>query len=185
MHSYHYNYITTYFISQYWNATLASIAQEHACQCNYDHYSNYRQPLGSSRGLAVENQGLATDHHVSDIVRSWFQEGESYNYHAKACYPDHYSSYTCQHYIRVSFMGTSVCSYNIGYMQYCFCPCRWFGPKHVKLVVLLQSVQDCMSTTTDSMATTTTTMITTRVPSTSWSASMELATLRMTRTCST
>ena len=173
------------FILQYWNATLASIAQERACQCNYDHYSNYRQPLGSSRGLAVENQGLATEHHVSDIIRSWFQEGESYNYHAKACYPDQYSSYTCQHYIRVSFMGVSACNYNIRYMQCCFYPCRWFGPKHVKLVVLLQSVQDCTSTTTDSMATTTTTLITTRVPCIFWSASTELATLRTTRTCST
>ena len=132
----------------------------------------------------MENQGLATDHHVSDIIRSWFQEGESYNYHAKACYPDQYSSYTCQHYIRVSFMDTTVCTTLVTY-DTVFLYFRWFGPKHVKLVVLLQSVQDCMSTTTDSMATTTTTMITTRVPSTSWSASMELATLRMTRTCST
>ena len=69
----------------------------------------------------MENQGLATEHHVSDIIRSWFQEGESYNYHAKACYPDQYSSYTCQHYIRVSFIDTTVCNYNIaiGYMRYC------------------------------------------------------------------
>ena len=86
---------------QYWNDTLAAIARERACQCSYDHYFNYRPPLGFGR-LAVENQGIGTGHStVADIIRSWFSEGDSYYYYTKACRTDQYSS-TCQHYIRVS-----------------------------------------------------------------------------------
>ena len=65
----------------------------------------------------------------------------------------------------------------------CFLHCRWCGQKHVKLAVPLQSVQDFESTSTGSMVVVT--LAAMMAPCTSWSASMELATLRIPSTCST
>ena len=108
-----------YFYPQYWNNTLADIARERACQCSYNHYSNYRPSLGSLERLAVENQGIGTSHStVTSIIKSWFSEGLNYDYYTKACYARGYS--TCQHYIRVSLhvfyvalLRVATCSHNL------------------------------------------------------------------------
>ena len=63
--------------------------------------------------------------------------------------------------------------------------CRWCGLGHVRLVVLSQNALDCKRITTDTTVTTTTTMILTRVLSSFWSASTEVPTLTVWRTCST
>ena len=144
----------------------------------------------------MENQGLSTSHEVADIIDYWFREGESYNYHGKACYPDHYNSYTCEHYIRVSLkmhdctvsMCIMVIAPNCSFYNHVLLislHCRWCGLGHVRLVVLSQNALDCKRITTDTTVTTTTTMILTRVLSSFWSASTEVPTLTVWRTCST
>ena len=95
-------YFCIHLCLQYWSDYLAKTAKLHACQCNYDEHSSFHHSYKESSSVAVENQGLSTSHEVVDIIDYWFREGESYNYHGKACYPDHYNSYTCEHYIRVS-----------------------------------------------------------------------------------
>ena len=67
------------------------------------------------------------------------------------------------------------CSHNL-----IFFIARWCGRKRVKLVVPLPSARDLQGPSKGSMV-----KVTMMVPSTSWSASMELATLRTPRICST
>ena len=85
---------------QYWSDRLARIAEEHAQQCNYVPNLN-RHKLYTKSSYTGENMGIAFQRNFTYLIWYWFSEGQNYNYFKKACYPDHYLTYTCDHYIQV------------------------------------------------------------------------------------
>ena len=91
----------TIVLLQYWSEELANLAAARVEQCIYE--PNYARHLHFKRHRYTgENIGVLMTDNIQDLIWYWFSEGKNYNYNRRACYPDNYYTYTCEHYLQVT-----------------------------------------------------------------------------------
>ena len=76
------------------------MAAERVRECNYEP-NPARHRLFKKHRFTGENIGVLMSENIADLIWYWFSEGKNYNYNKRACYPDYYYHYTCEHYLQV------------------------------------------------------------------------------------
>lgn len=93
------SYFVCYFIQmQVWNAELATVAQNYAAQCVFEHNSQRvsQQSTFTSVGENLyASSGLAVNY--TSAVQSWFNERSDYTYETNTCAENS----VCGHYTQV------------------------------------------------------------------------------------
>ena len=86
-----------------WNAELASVAQNYARQCIFNH-NDLRTDQQGTFTYVGENLAITTAPNVNytQMVRNWYDENQDYSYQSNSCSP----GAVCGHYTQVR-----LCSY--------------------------------------------------------------------------